>query len=59
MTSFETGWGWFYWTWCTESSAQWSWKLGMAAGILPGKVWERGFNCTTPVPDWKGLEENY
>ncbi|KAI4238803.1 MAG: hypothetical protein L6R40_005658 [Gallowayella cf. fulva] len=27
MTSFEAGWGWFYWTWVTESATQWSWKV--------------------------------
>jgi glucan 1,3-beta-glucosidase len=59
MTSFEVGWGWFYWTWLTEGSTQWSWKLGMEAGILPGKVWDRGFNCTEVVPDFKGLPETY
>ena len=59
MTSFEIGWGWFYWTWVTESSVQWSWKLGMAAGILPQKTWNRDFNCTQAVPDFAGLPENY
>jgi len=59
MTSFEIGWGWFYWTWVTESSAQWSWKLGMQAGILPARVWERGFNCSSEVGDFRGLSESY
>lgn len=27
MASFEVGWGWFYWTWVTESATQWSWKV--------------------------------
>lgn len=27
MVSFEAGWGWFYWTWVTESATQWSWKV--------------------------------
>ena len=62
MTSFETGWGWFYWTWLTESGVQWSWKLGIEAGILPAKVWDRTFNCTggaAGVPDFGTLPENY
>ncbi|MCJ1377465.1 hypothetical protein MMC17_000560 [Xylographa soralifera] len=59
MTSFEIGWGWFYWTWQTESAVQWSWKLGMQAGILPAKVWDRAFNCTQTVPNFSGLPENY
>jgi len=57
MASFEVGWGWFYWTWVTESAAQWSWKGGMAAGVLPKKVWERDFNCTQQIPDFKALPE--
>ncbi|KAI9834036.1 MAG: hypothetical protein M1819_003321 [Sarea resinae] len=61
MASYETGWGWFYWTWITEESVQWSWKLGLAAGILPQKAYAPEFNCTTDVPDYgsKGLPENY
>ena len=59
MTSFEIGWGWFYWTWVTENAVQWSWKLGMQAEILPKRVWERDFNCTQNVPDFQGLPENY
>ena len=59
MKSFEIGWGWFYWTWITEGSTQWSWKLGMEAGILPQKTWLRDFNCTQVVPDFKDLPENY
>ncbi|KAI4278051.1 MAG: hypothetical protein LQ337_001322 [Flavoplaca oasis] len=59
ITSFETGWGWFYWTWVTESAPQWSWKAGLAAGILPKKTWQREFNCTADVPDFADLPENY
>ncbi|KAL9604638.1 MAG: hypothetical protein Q9219_000358 [cf. Caloplaca sp. 3 TL-2023] len=59
MASFEAGWGWFYWTWVTESAPQWSWKAGLAAGILPKKTWQRDFNCTSNVPDFKDLPESY
>ncbi|KAL9003365.1 MAG: hypothetical protein Q9188_003759 [Gyalolechia gomerana] len=59
IASFEAGWGWFYWTWVTESATQWSWKAGMNAGILPKKTWQRDFNCTTNVPGFKNLPENY
>lgn len=61
MFSFEQGWGWFYWTWETENAVQWSWKLGMAAGILPKTVWDRSFNCNDSIPDFgaMGLPENY
>ena len=61
MISFEEGWGWFYWTWETEKATQWSWKLGMKAGILPEKVWTRDFDCPDKLEDFEelGLEENY
>lgn len=29
----------------------------MAAGVLPKKVWERDFNCTQQIPDFKALPE--
>ena len=38
---------------------QWSWKLGMQAGILPDKVWDRDFNCSQTVQAFGGLPENY
>ena len=59
MNAFEIGWGWFYWTWKTESAPQWSWQTGMQVGILPQKVWEREFNCSQSIPKWEGLPENY
>jgi len=59
MASFEKGWGWFYWTWETEKSVQWSWKLGLQAGILPKKAYAPDFNCSEEVPSFQGLPENY
>ncbi|KAJ9640312.1 hypothetical protein H2199_005851 [Coniosporium tulheliwenetii] len=61
MESFEAGWGWFYWTWDTESAPQWSYKQGMAAGVLPKKAYERSFTCSDPLPDHgaMGLPENF
>ncbi|SLM39801.1 Glycoside hydrolase, superfamily [Lasallia pustulata] len=40
MDSFEQGWGWFYWTWVTETAVQWSWRDGMVLLIqdLSGKI---------------------
>ncbi|THY21207.1 glycoside hydrolase [Aureobasidium pullulans] len=60
MHSFEQGWGWFYWTWKTESAWQWSYKDGIAAGILPQKTWDRKYTCGQGV-DYAGmgLAENY
>ncbi|MCJ1364500.1 hypothetical protein MMC16_003611 [Acarospora aff. strigata] len=59
MVSFEQGWGWFYWTWETEKAVQWSWKLGLKAGILPRKAYAREFNCTQDIPTFEDLPENY
>lgn len=60
MASFEKGWGWFYWTWQTETATQWSYKAGLAAGILPTKPWERTFNCSSiPLYAGLGLAESY
>jgi glucan 1,3-beta-glucosidase len=57
--SFEQGWGWFYWTWDTESAPLWSWKQGVAAGILPQKAYSPSWNCNMAVPEWTTLAENY
>ena len=61
MESFEAGWGWFYWTWDTEAATQWSYKKGLAAGILPANVANRQFSCNGSIPDFlaMGLPENY
>ncbi|KAH8163561.1 hypothetical protein CIB48_g4693 [Xylaria polymorpha] len=61
MSSFEKGYGWWYWTWDTESSPQWSYRQGLAAGILPAKAYDRDFNCDSDVPDFgnAGLAETY
>lgn len=59
MHSFEQAQGWFYWTWKTESATQWSWKLGMAAGILPAKAYQPDFKCDSTVPSFSDLPENY
>ncbi|KAI0872607.1 glycoside hydrolase family 5 protein [Hypoxylon argillaceum] len=61
MTSFEKGYGWWYWTWDTESATQWSYRQGLAAGILPAKAYDRDFNCDSDVPDFSdsGLVETY
>ena len=59
MHAFEQGQGWFYWTWKTESATQWSWKLGLAAGILPAKAYDPDFKCDSTVPDFSGLSDSY
>ena len=59
MYSFEKAWGWFYWTWETESATQWSWKLGLAAGILPAKAYAPSFKCDVDIPSFSDLSETY
>ncbi|KAI1380405.1 glycoside hydrolase family 5 protein [Hypoxylon crocopeplum] len=59
MVSFEKGWGWWYWTWDTEDAPQWSYKKGLAAGILPAKAYDKDFNCDSDVPDFQGLSETF
>ncbi|KAK4635300.1 putative glucan 1,3-beta-glucosidase D [Fulvia fulva] len=59
MHSFEQGWGWFYWTWQTESAAQWSYKAGLAAGTMPKVAYTRDFDCSQDIPQFEGLPENY
>ncbi|CAG8956506.1 hypothetical protein HYFRA_00003893 [Hymenoscyphus fraxineus] len=59
MSSFEKGWGWFYWTWKTEAATQWSYQLGLKAGILPAKAYTRQFNCKEAIPNFSGIPETY
>ncbi|KAK6850685.1 beta-glucosidase 6 [Apiospora arundinis] len=59
MVSFEKGLGWWYWTWDTEDAPLWSYKKGLAAGILPAKAYDKEFKCDSAVPDFSGLAETY
>lgn len=61
MDAFERGWGWMYWTWDTETAHQWSYKKGLAAGIIPKDPSKRGWKCGDEVPDFGklGLPETY
>lgn len=59
MDVFETTQGWFYWTWRTESAAQWSYRDGWLNGYLPQKAFKKGFRCGMDLPDFGGLPEYY
>ncbi|KAJ4371684.1 hypothetical protein N0V86_008237 [Didymella sp. IMI 355093] len=63
MDSFEAGWGWFYWTWETERATQWSYRRGLAAGILPKTAYGRDWKCPSNGVDgldaFTGLPEYY
>jgi glucan 1,3-beta-glucosidase len=57
MDAFEKGWGWFYWTWKTESAPLWSYKAGVEGGFMPKKAYEREWNCEMDVPDLSGVKD--
>lgn len=59
MSVFETAQGWFYWTWQTESAAQWSYKTAWKNGFMPSKAFSRDFKCGDPVPSFGSLPESY
>ncbi|RKF53865.1 putative glucan 1,3-beta-glucosidase D [Golovinomyces cichoracearum] len=59
MASFEKGWGWFYWTWKTEAATQWSYQLGLEAGILPKKAYAPEYSCSSSTPNFAELPEYY
>ncbi|KAH6629025.1 glycoside hydrolase superfamily [Boeremia exigua] len=63
MDAFEAGWGWFYWTWTTERFSQWSYRHGLAAGIMPKLANERDWSCPSNglqgLDEFGGLEEFY
>jgi glucan 1,3-beta-glucosidase len=59
MSAFESAWGWFYWTWKTESAAQWSYQAGVQGGYMPKVAYERAFSCGQPIPSFGALPEFY
>jgi glucan 1,3-beta-glucosidase len=59
MFAFEKSWGWFYWTWKTESAPLWSYQAGIKAGLLPPKAYERDWDCSKDIPSLGSLPEYY
>ncbi|CAI7645017.1 unnamed protein product [Penicillium glandicola] len=59
MSAFETAMGWFYWTWRTESAAQWSYRTAWKNGYMPSKAYSPSFKCGDTVPDFSELAETY
>ncbi|KAJ5090152.1 glucan 1-3-beta-glucosidase D [Penicillium argentinense] len=55
MSAFETAQGWFYWTWRTESAAQWSYRTAWKNGYMPEKAYSPSFKCGDDIPDFSGL----
>ncbi|OJJ43972.1 hypothetical protein ASPZODRAFT_72236 [Penicilliopsis zonata CBS 506.65] len=59
MSAFETAMGWFYWTWHTESAAQWSYKVAWKNGFMPEKAYKPSFVCGDDIPDFGDLPQYY
>ncbi|KAI2794630.1 putative glucan 1,3-beta-glucosidase D [Penicillium oxalicum] len=61
MSAFETAQGWMYWTWRTETAAQWSYRTAWKNGYMPNKAYSPSFKCGDTVPDFDalGLAEYY
>ncbi|KAE8376266.1 glycoside hydrolase superfamily [Aspergillus bertholletiae] len=59
MSAFGTAQGWFYWTWYTESAAQWSYKTAWKNGYMPKKAYAPDFKCGDDIPSFGNLPEFY
>ena len=59
MHSFERSWGWFYWTWKTESAPLWSYQAGLEGKYMPALAYQRDWDCSKPVPSFGSLPEYY
>ncbi|RAH47754.1 putative exo-beta-1,3-glucanase [Aspergillus brunneoviolaceus CBS 621.78] len=59
MSAFETAMGWFYWTWATESAAQWSYRTAWKNGYMPAKAYSPKFKCGDAIPSFGDLPEYY
>ncbi|KAJ5513247.1 Glycoside hydrolase superfamily [Penicillium fimorum] len=59
MSAFETAMGWFYWTWRTESAAQWSYRTAWKNGYMPSKAYSPSFKCGDTVPDFSDAAESF
>jgi glucan 1,3-beta-glucosidase len=59
MDAYEKGWGWFYWTWKTESAPLWSYQAGWTNGFMPAKAYQRDWDCSKPIPSFGSLSEGY
>ncbi|KAB8076440.1 putative glucan 1,3-beta-glucosidase D [Aspergillus leporis] len=59
MSAFETAQGWFYWTWHTESAAQWSYKTAWKNGYMPKKAYAPDFKCGDDIPSFGDLPDFY
>jgi len=59
MTAFEKSWGWFYWTWKTESAPLWSYQAGLQGNFMPPVAYQRDWDCSKSIPSFGSLPEYY
>lgn len=59
MDAFEKSWGWFYWTWKSESAHQWSYEAGLKGKFMPEIAYKRDWDCSKSVPSFGKLPETY
>ncbi|PKS07207.1 hypothetical protein jhhlp_005809 [Lomentospora prolificans] len=59
MDAFEKSWGWFYWTWKTESAHQWSYEAGLKGKFMPEIAYDRDWDCSKAVPSFGKLSETF
>lgn len=59
MFVFEKSWGWFYWTWKTESAPLWSYQAGLQGNFLPPIAYQRSWDCSQAIPTFGNLPEFY
>lgn len=57
MSAFERSWGWFYWTWKTESAPLWSYQSAWTHGFMPKLAYEKSWKCGDAVPGFGALPE--
>jgi glucan 1,3-beta-glucosidase len=59
MYAFEKSWGWFYWTWKTESAPLWSYQAGLQGNFMPAIAYQRDWDCSKSIPSFGSLPEYY
>ena len=59
MDAFEKSYGWFYWTWKTETAHQWSYEAGLKGKFMPAVAYERDWDCSKAVPSFGKLPESF
>jgi glucan 1,3-beta-glucosidase len=59
MSTFEKSWGWFYWTWKTESAPLWSYQAAVQGNFMPAVAYQRNWDCSQSIQSFGSLPEYY